>query len=701
MGKPAMADEARFVEHAFDGDVHILRIANAPVNTLRTEVRAGLLDGLKAAAREGAKAIVLIGSGRNFSAGAEMTEFGKPRKPPSLNEVFDAIENSRVPVVAAIHGNALGGGLELALACQARVAAPGAQVGLPEVKRGFVPGAGGTQRLPRLIGMEALRLIVSGDPVSAEEAVKLGFIDAVVAGDLEKGAVAWARANAGKSFTLARNRTDRIAGYDAAKFDEAAKKLTARSRGQESPKGCVEAVRAAFTMPFDDGLNVEREQFQRLVAGEQSQALRHIFFGEREAQRVPGLPADAKSLPVNKLVVIGGGTMGGGIAMSAANNGLPVTIVETSEEALRKGLARCEANWQRTVSSGRLSQAEYEKRRALLTGSIDFEKAVGEADLVIEAVFENMDVKKEVFARLDKAARPGIVLASNTSTLSIDEIASATRRPELVIGMHFFSPANVMRLLENVRGAATSPAAIATATEVGKRIGKLPVLVGNCDGFVGNRMTGKRGPQVEKLLLEGCLPQDIDRVMEGYGMAMGPLATGDLAGLDIGAAVRKARGTVAPVADAVVAVGRFGQKTGKGYYDYDENRKRLPSKEVEQIILDVAEKMQVRRRRIEDQEILERLLLPMVNEGARILDEGVASRPIDIDVIFVNGFGWPAFRGGPMFWADRMGLKEVRDRLAHYAEMTGDKNLQPSALIERLAAEGGSFAGLKTPAKAA
>ncbi|GGC48125.1 3-hydroxyacyl-CoA dehydrogenase [Siccirubricoccus deserti] len=701
MEKPAMADEARFVEHAFDGDVHILRIANAPVNTLRTEVRAGLLDGLQAALREGAKAIVLIGSGRNFSAGAEMTEFGKPRKPPSLNEVFDAIENSRVPVVAAIHGNALGGGLELALACHARVAAPGAQVGLPEVKRGFVPGAGGTQRLPRLIGLEALRLIVSGDPVSAEEAVKLGFIDAVVEGDLEKGAVAWARANAGKSFTLARNRTDRIAGYDAAKFDEAAKKLTARSRGQESPKGCVEAVRAAFTMPFDDGLNVEREQFQRLVAGEQSQALRHIFFGEREAQRVPGLPADAKSLPVNRLVVIGGGTMGGGIAMSAANNGLPVTIVETSEEALERGLKRCEANWQRTVASGRLSQAEYEKRRALLTGTTNFDKAVGEADLVIEAVFENMEVKKEVFGRLDKAARPGIVLASNTSTLSIDEIASATKRPELVIGMHFFSPANVMRLLENVRGAATSPAAIATATEVGKRIGKLPVLVGNCDGFVGNRMTGKRGPQVEKLLLEGCLPQDIDRVMEGYGMAMGPLATGDLAGLDIGAAVRKARGTVAPVADAVVAAGRLGQKTSKGYYDYDENRRRMPSKEVEQIILDVAEKMQVRRRRIEDQEILERLLLPMVNEGARILEEGIASRPVDIDVIFVNGFGWPAFRGGPMFWADRMGLRTVRDRLAHYAEVTGDRNLQPAALIERLAAEGGSFAGLKSPAKPA
>ena len=694
-----MAGEQPVVEHTRDGDVHVLRIANAPVNTLRTEVRAGLLDGIKAATREGARAIVLLGAGRNFSAGAEMTEFGKPRKPPSLPEVFDAIEQSKIPVIAAIHGNALGGGLELALACHARVAAPGAQVGLPEVKRGFVPGAGGTQRLPRLIGMEALRLIVSGDPVSAEEAAKLGFVDAVLQGELEHAAIGWAREHAGEKFVLAKSRTDRIAGYDAARFDEAAKKLTARSRGQESPTGCVESVRAAFTQPFEDGLNVEREQFTRLVQGEQSQALRHIFFGEREAVRIPDLPAEAKAATVNKLVVIGGGTMGGGIAMSAANNGLPVTIVETTEDALQKGLARCEANWQRTVSSGRLSQAEYEKRRALLTATTDFDRAVAEADLVIEAVYENMEVKKEIFGRLDKAARPGVVLASNTSTLSIDEIASATKRPELVVGMHFFSPANVMRLLENVKGSKSGPTAIATATEVGKRIGKLPVLVGNCDGFVGNRMTGKRGPQIEKLLLEGCLPQDIDRVMEAYGMAMGPLATGDLAGLDIGAAVRKARGTVAPVADAVVAAGRLGQKTSKGYYDYDETRRRIPSKEVEAIILDLSEKMQVRRRKIEDQEILERVLLPMVNEGARILEEGIAYRAIDIDVIFVNGFGWPAFRGGPMFFADRLGLKAVRDKLAHYAEATGDRNLQPAALIETLAKEGGSFAALKGPAK--
>ena len=695
-----MADEAqRYVEHAFDGDVHILRLANAPVNTLRTELRAGLLDGLRAAAKGGARAIVLIGTGRGFSAGAEMTEFGKPRQPPSLNEVFDAIENSKAPVVAAIHGHALGGGLELALACHARVAAPNAQLGLPEVKRGFVPGAGGTQRLPRLIGLEALSMIVSGDPVSGTKAAKLGIVDAVLEGDLEKAAVAWARENASRSFTLARNRTDKTQGQDMAAFDEAAKKLLARSRGQESPKGCVESVRAAFTMPFEEGLNVERETFARLVAGEQSKALRHIFFGEREVARVPDVPEGTAPLPVKKLVVIGGGTMGGGIAMSAANYGLPATIVETSQEALDRGIRRCEDNWKRSVASGRMSEAEYEKRRANLTGTTDFEKAVGEADLVIEAVFEEMGVKKEVFARLDKAARPGIVLASNTSTLDIDEIASATSRPELVCGMHFFSPANVMRLLEIVKGSKTSAATLATALDVGKRIGKLNVVVGNCDGFVANRMNGKRGLQIEKLLQEGCMPQDIDRVMETFGLAMGPLAIGDLAGLDIGAAVRKARGTVAPIADAVVAAGRIGQKVGKGYYDYDADRRRTPSKEVEQIILDTSEKMQVRRRKIEDQEILERLLLPIVNEGARCLEEGIAYRPIDIDVIFISGAGWPAWRGGPMFWADTQGMKAIRDKLAHYAAATNDANLKPAALIEELAAKGGSFAAMKGAAK--
>ncbi len=693
-----MQDDAQFVEHAFDGDVHVLRIANPPVNTLRTGVRAGLLAGIQRCTREGARAIVLIGSGRMFSAGAEMTEFNKPRQPPSLPEVFEAIENSKIPIVAAIHGSALGGGLEVALACHARVALASAQLGLPEVKRGFVPGAGGTQRLPRLIGGEAaLKIIVTGEPVRAAEALKLGFIDAVIEGDLEHGAIAWAReaAKSGRKFILARNRTDKVVGADMTAFDAAAAALLKRARGQESPKGCVAAVRAAFTAPFDEGLLVERQQFTRLVEGEQSFALRHIFFGEREAQRVPDMPTDTQPLPVKNTVVIGAGTMGGGIAMNFANVGMPVTVVETSQEALDRGLAKCHANWERTVTSGRLSQAEFEKRKGLLKGSTSLD-VVKDADLVIEAIYEDMGAKKELFAKLDALARPGVVLASNTSTLSIDEIASATKRPELVVGMHFFSPANVMRLLEIVRGRASSMVAIATAMDVGKRINKLNVVVGNCDGFVGNRITGKRGPQMEALLLEGALPQDIDRVMEGYGMAMGPCATGDLAGLDIGAAVRRARGTVAPIADALVALGRFGQKTGKGWYMYDEKRTRLPDPIVEATILDLAEKSQVRRRKIEDSEILERLLLPMVNEGAKILEEGIASRAIDIDVIFCNGFGWPAWRGGPMFWADRMGLKNVRDKLAQYAAATNDPNLKPCALIERLAAEGGSFANSGT-----
>jgi 3-hydroxyacyl-CoA dehydrogenase len=688
-------DDAHYVEHGFDGDVHVLRIANPPVNTLRTGVRAGLLNGIQRCVKEGARAIVLIGQGRMFSAGAEMTEFNKPRQPPSLPEVFEAIETSKIPIVAAIHGNALGGGLELALVCHARVASPTAMVGLPEVKRGFVPGAGGTQRLPRLIGGEAaLKIIVSGEPVRADEAVKLGFIDAVIEGDLERGAIAWAReaAKSGRAFVLARDRKDKIQGADMAAFDAAAAALLKRSRGQESPKGCAAAVRAALTHSFTDGLLIERQQFQRLVEGEQSFALRHIFFGEREVARIPGMPEDTKPMPVKNAVVIGGGTMGGGIAMNFANAHIPVTIVEMTEDALARGLAKCDANWQRTVQGGKLSQAEYEKRRACLKGSTDW-NVVREADIVIEAVFEDMGVKKEVFAKLDALARPGVVLASNTSTLDIDAIASATKRPELVCGMHFFSPANVMRLLEIVRGKASSHETIATAMDVGRRINKVNVVVGNCDGFVGNRMTGKRGPQLEKLLLEGALPADIDRVMEGYGMAMGPCATGDLAGLDIGAAVRRARGTVAPIADALVAAGRFGQKTSKGWYLYDEKRARHADPEVERIIVDMAEKMQVRRRKIEDQEILERMLLPMVNEGARILEEHIAARAIDIDVIFANGFGWPAWRGGPMFFADRMGLKNVRDKLAHYAEITNDPNLKPAALIEKLAAEGGSFSG--------
>ena len=686
-----MSDATVFVEHVRHGQVHLLRLNNPPVNTLRNELRLQLASALERARAEGARGIVLAGHGRMFSAGAELREIGSERPPPLLPDVLAAIEAYPGVVVAAIHGTAFGGGMELGLACHARLAAKGTQFALPEVKRGLIPGAGGTQRLPRLIGAEAaLKFILSGDPVTAERARELGFIDEVVADDLEATALSWAANATGRKFTLARDRTDHVAAADLQAFDALAASLNKRSRGQESPLRCAESVRNALTLPFDEGIAAERRISAEVGASLQSRALRHIFFGEREVQRVRGVPAEVAPLAVKRVVVIGAGTMGGGIAMSCANFGLAVTVVERDAGVLEKGIAKCHANWKRTVDSGKLSAAEMQRRVALLSGSTSLE-VVAEADLVIEAIYENLDAKRALFADLDRIARPGIVLASNTSTLDVDKIAQATKRPELVVGMHFFSPANVMRLLEIVRGKASTPTALATAIDVGRRIGKINVVVGNCDGFVGNRMTGKRGPQIERLLIEGCMPQDIDRVMEAYGMAMGPLATGDLAGLDIGAAVRKSRGTVAPVADAIVAAGRLGQKTGAGYYRYDENRKRMADPEVERIILAVSASQGVTRRQIGDEEILERVLLPMVNEGARILEEGIAQRAIDIDVIFVNGFGWPAWRGGPMFWADTQGAARVRDRLAHYAQATGDANLAPAALIESIAAAGGSF----------
>ena len=686
-----MADSHLFIEHERHGAVHLLRLANPPVNTLRNELRLQLAHALDAARGAGATGVVLAGSGRMFSAGAELREIGTVRPPPLLPDVLTIIERWPGVVVAAIHGTAFGGGLELALACHARLARPGTQLALPEVKRGLIPGAGGTQRLPRLIGAQAaLRMILSGDPVSAEKACAMGFIDAVVEGDLEATALEWARNATGRRFVPARERTDHVAGADLAAFDALVAELTKRARGQESPLRCAESVRNALTLPFDEGIATERHISAQVGASEQSRALRHVFFGEREVQRIVGMPDAIAPLAVARVVVIGAGTMGGGIAMSCANAGLPVTVVERDAGALEKGLAQCRANWQRTVDSGKLAAVEMARRVALLGGSTSLD-VVGQADLVIEAIYENMEAKRELFAELDRVARPGVVLASNTSTLDVDRIAQATNRPELVLGMHFFSPANVMRLLEIVRATATSYPALATAIEVGKRIGKINVVVGNCDGFVGNRMTGKRSPHIERLLIEGCLPADIDRVMEAYGMAMGPLATGDLAGLDIGAAVRKARGTVAPIADAVVAAGRLGQKTGAGYYKYDEKRKRMPDPEVERIILEVAARQGVTRRRIGDDEILERVLLPMVNEGAHILEEGIAQRAVDIDIIFVNGVGWPAWRGGPMFWADTLGAARVCERLAHYAQTTGDANLRPAAMIERLAAGGGSF----------
>ncbi|GIX11965.1 3-hydroxyacyl-CoA dehydrogenase NAD-binding domain-containing protein [Elioraea sp.] len=685
-----MAEHA-FVRHDRHGEVHVLRLANPPVNTLRHALRRELVAALDDAAAAGAKAVVLIGEGRMFSAGAEMTEFGGPRLEPTLTQVIDALDAFPGLTVAAIHGHALGGGLELALGCRARVAAPSAQVGLPEVKRGILPGAGGTQRLPRLIGAEpALALIATGDSVPAPRAKELGIIDAIIEGDLAEGAIAFARAALASGHAYARVR-DRVAAGELAAFDAAAAAVAKRARGMEAPPATAEAVRAALTEPFEHGLATERRLFERLVRSEQSQALRHAFFAEREAQKVAGL-AGIEPRPVARAAVVGAGTMGGGIAMSFAAAGIPITIVETTAEALARGLARVESNWRRSVKSGRLTDEDVSRLLGLIRGTTDLAE-VRDADVVIEAVFEDMEVKQGVFRELDRLAKPGAVLATNTSYLDVDAIAGVTSRPGDVLGMHFFSPANVMRLLEIVRGRATTAAALATAIAVGRRIAKVPVVVGNCFGFVGNRMSFQRGRQGELMLQEGALPWEVDRVMTDFGLAMGPFAVADLAGLDIGGMVRNAFGIPFPIADAMVAAGRLGQKTGRGWYRYaGGSRTPEPDPETERMILEISASLGRTRRAIPPAEIVDRMTLSLVNEGARILEEGIAARASDIDVIFVNGYGWPAWRGGPMWHADRMGLPAVRDRLAELAALTGDDGLKPAPLIERLAASGGSFA---------
>jgi 3-hydroxyacyl-CoA dehydrogenase len=676
-----------------DGEIAVVTIDNPPVNALKHEVRAGLVEALRQAREDGAvKAVVLAGAGRTFSAGADITEFGNPPQPPTLHDVIEAIEASPKPVVAALHGTALGGGFELALACHFRVAAPAARVGLPEVKLGLLPGAGGTQRLPRLVGPEkALRMIVTGEPITAEEALAAGVVDQVVEGDLATRAVDFARRTVAevRPLRLARDREDKLIGEG---FADAAEDLTRRLRGREAPAACVEAVRNAIVLPFEEGLRREAELFRKLVAGDQSKAQRHVFFAEREAAKVPDMPAGTKPRPVGRAAVIGAGTMGGGIAMCFANAGIPVTVVETSRDLLQKGLDRVAANYRTTVSRGGLSQDEVDRRMGLITGVTELE-AVGDADVVVEAVFEEMGVKKGIFAALDRVAKPYALLATNTSTLDVNEIARATARPADVLGMHFFSPANVMRLLEIVRGAQTSFEALATAIALGRRLGKVPVTVGVCYGFVGNRMLARRSVETERLLLEGALPQQIDAAVTAFGFPMGPCAMMDLAGLDVGWRIRRSRGERALIEDALCEAGNFGQKTGKGYFRYERgSRTPLPDPETEKIILETAARLGINRRPIGEEEIVERMVLPMINEGARILEEGIASRPGDIDVIWVYGYGWPVWRGGPMFYADQLGLRRIRDRLAFYADRARDESLRPAALIERLAAQGRGFA---------
>jgi len=687
-------------------EVGIVTVNSPPVNALSAAVRGGILECVKAAIADPAiKGIVLTCAGRTFIAGADITEFGKPPKPPALNDVLSEIENSPKPVVAAIHGTALGGGLEVALACHYRVAVKEAKLGLPEVKLGLLPGAGGTQRLPRAVGPElAVKMIVGGDPIGAAEALKNGLIEEIVEGPAS-GGEAFVRKLLAEKRPLRRLRDDdskiAAAKADRSIFTNAVAAMTKKSRGLEAPFAAADAVGYAIDLPFDEGLKKEREGFLKLVASDQSKAQRYAFFAEREASKIAGVPEGTKSRPVNRVAILGAGTMGGGIAMSFANAGIPVTLIETGEEQLKRGMGIMQKNWEATAARGGIPADAPAKRMALINGVVGIEN-VGDADLVIEAVFETMAVKKEVFGKLDQYVKPGAVLASNTSYLNIDEIAKSTKRPQDVLGMHFFSPANVMKLCEIVRADKTAPDALVTAVTIARKIAKVPAVVGVCDGFVGNRMLAQRGKQSEKLLFEGALPQQVDAVVTKFGMPMGPFAMGDLAGLDIGWRSRKDRGIKSEIADALCEAGRFGQKTGKGYYKYEAgSRAPLPDPEVEKLIDETLLRLGRKKRIVSDEEILERMMYPMINEGAKILEEGIAARPSDIDVVWLYGYGWPIYRGGPMFWADSVGLKHIADRLAFYAKETNDPSLEPAPLLKKLAAEGKTFASLAASSKAA
>ena len=649
------------------GDILVVTSDNPPVNALGQAVREGLKAAIEQATADDAiEAIVIRCEGRTFFAGADITEFGKPPQGPSLPEVCDAIEASDKPVVAAIHGTALGGGCEIALACHYRVAVPSAKLGLPEVKLGLIPGAAGTQRLPRLVGAEAaLPLVVIGNPVSAKQAQKIGLVDALLdEADLAGGAATFAKSQIGKPVPRTsemNNNRDGVANPDI--FDEFRAKNGRKLRGFDAPNAGIEAVRAAGELSFAEGVKKERALFSKLMTGTQSAAMRHYFFAERAANKIDDLAADTKPIPIEKVGIIGAGTMGGGIAMNFLSAGIPVTILEMKQDALDRGTATIRKNYENTAKRGRMSPEQVESAMGLLTPTLEYGE-LAECDLVIEAVYENMDVKKEVFRTLDETVKQGAILASNTSYLDIDEIATATKRPGYVVGLHFFSPANVMKLLEVVRGAKTRDDVLATAMKLSKAIGKVAAVSGVCPGFIGNRMLSKRQEQANQLIMEGANYWEVDDVLLEFGFPMGPFQMGDLAGIDIG--WHRDPSKVTTVREALCAVGRFGQKAGKGFYDYDEARQRTPSDEVKQIIADFATRSGTPQRDVSKQEIEERLLYPMVNEGAKILEEGMAQRASDIDVVWINGYGWPLYTGGPMFWADTIGLDTVVSGLEKY-----------------------------------
>jgi 3-hydroxyacyl-CoA dehydrogenase len=693
------------VAYAVQGHLGVITLDNPPVNAL--SVSKGVLQRILDAIKEGehdpaVRGLLIVGNGRAFCGGADISEFGAPLPVglatlPVLASYMDTVTK---PIVAAIHGFALGGGLELALACHFRCALPGTQLGLPEVKLGILPGAGGTQRLPRVIGVErALDMIVSGDPIAAEKALELGLVDEMVKGEILAAGIQFANR------VIREGREIRRTGGLAARLEQPAEtffpaaraRIAKEHRGYPAPLAIVDCLEAAVTLPLAKGLARERELFEKLRGSPESKALRHLFFAERQVAKIPDVPEDTPTRPIKSAAVIGAGTMGGGIAMNFVNAGIPVKVVEVAQEALDKGLGVVRKNYAATVAKGRLSQEAMDQRMALLHGVLSYDD-LKDVDIVIEAVFEDMALKKQVFEKLDAAAKPGAILATNTSTLDVNEIAAVTKRPQDVVGLHFFSPANVMKLLEVVRAGKTAPDTLATAMKLARTIKKVGVVAGVCDGFIGNRMLHAYFREAGFLLEEGALPQQVDRVIESFGFAMGPFRVSDLAGLDVGWYIRKRQAATRPahlryskVADQICELGRFGQKTGAGWYRYEAgNRTPIPDPEIEALIFKASKEAGIERREITDQEILERCMYALVNTGAKILEEGIALRASDIDVVYIYGYGFPRFRGGPMFHADSVGLDQVYEAVKRFHGQHG-VFWEPAPLLERLAREGGRF----------
>ena len=673
-----------------DSNISIITLDSPPVNALSAPVREGLHKGVTEARNDKeTEAIVIICKGRTFIAGADISEFGKEPKGPSLFEVQEFIENSNKPVIAAIHGTALGGGLEVALTCHYRIAVPSARCGLPEVNLGLLPGAGGTQRLPRVVGVEkALQMVTSGQHVPASQCLEIGLVDELSDEDkLLEDSISFAKKIVSEKRPLVKisemNEKVEAAKGNENLFKDFRASIARRARGFLAPEYNIQCIEAAVNKSFKDGIKVERKLFMELVTGNQSAAQRYAFFAQRQVAKIPDIESDVEIKPYKSIGVIGAGTMGGGISMNFANVGIPVTIVEQNQERLDKGLSIIRKNYENTANKGRISVEDVEKRTSLIVGSTSIED-LSECDLIIEAVFENMDLKKEIFRTLDKIMKDGAILATNTSALDVNEIAAETKRPEDVIGLHFFSPANVMRLLEIVRGEKTSKSVVATSMQMAKSIGKIAAVVGVCPGFVGNRILAQRQREANKLILEGAMPWDVDDVLFEFGFPMGPFAMSDLAGLDIGWDKDLSKGDT--LRDRLCEAGRLGQKTGKGFYIYDEDRNKSPDQEVEELIKEFSDNHQIKRRPIEKEEILERCLYPMINEGFKILEEGMAIRASDIDIVWINGYGWPIYQGGPMFYGNLIGYDKILKWLKDMEKSHGQE-FTPSPYLEKVVNE--------------